>query len=139
MFVALPGRVSGQAACIGSKRTVNPSAFGLAHDAVHGQLGIESGEVVPAEVGVVDVVGDVCQTAVRIECSMGHGNRWLVGALGIVAMAAARTKDITYLGGGLIERMLTRGAGPQLPLIPTPPAASRFVRAATDFSVRKPS
>ena len=27
-----------------------------------------------------------------------HGNRWLVGALGIAAMAAARTKDTTYLG-----------------------------------------
>jgi transposase len=27
-----------------------------------------------------------------------HGNRWLVGALGIAAMAAVRTKDTTYLG-----------------------------------------
>ena len=27
-----------------------------------------------------------------------HGNRWLVGALGTAAMAAARTKDTTYLG-----------------------------------------
>ena len=27
-----------------------------------------------------------------------HGNRWLVGALGTAAMAAARTKDATYLG-----------------------------------------
>jgi transposase len=27
-----------------------------------------------------------------------HGNRWLCGALGTAAMAAARTKDTTYLG-----------------------------------------
>jgi transposase len=27
-----------------------------------------------------------------------HGNRWLLGALGTAAMAAARTKDATYLG-----------------------------------------
>ncbi|MDQ3765106.1 MAG: hypothetical protein M3460_27485, partial [Actinomycetota bacterium] len=27
-----------------------------------------------------------------------HGNRWLRGALGTAAMAAARTKDKTYLG-----------------------------------------
>ena len=27
-----------------------------------------------------------------------HGNRWLIGALGTAAMAAARTKDTTYLG-----------------------------------------
>ncbi len=27
-----------------------------------------------------------------------HGNRWLTGALGTAAMAAARTKDTTYLG-----------------------------------------
>jgi len=27
-----------------------------------------------------------------------HGNRWLAGALGTAAMAAARTKDTTYLG-----------------------------------------
>ena len=27
-----------------------------------------------------------------------HGNRWLSGALGTAAMAAARTKDDTYLG-----------------------------------------
>ncbi len=27
-----------------------------------------------------------------------HGSRWLTGALGIAAMAAARTKDTTYLG-----------------------------------------
>ena len=27
-----------------------------------------------------------------------HGNRWLVGALGTAAMAAARTKDTTHLG-----------------------------------------
>ena len=27
-----------------------------------------------------------------------HGNRWLTGALGTAAMAAARTKDTTYFG-----------------------------------------
>jgi transposase len=27
-----------------------------------------------------------------------HGNRWLTGALGTAALAAARTKDTTYLG-----------------------------------------
>jgi hypothetical protein len=41
---------------------------------------------------------------------------------------------------GLIERMCSRGTGEQLPLIPKPPAAAaRFVRAGTDFAVRRPS
>ncbi|GAB5014927.1 MULTISPECIES: IS21 family transposase [Mycobacterium] len=53
--------------------------------------------------------------------------------------ACQRALDAEVIDVGLIERMLTRGAGAQLPLIPTPPAASRFVRAATDFSVRRPS
>ena len=34
----------------------------------------------------------------RISGKTRHGNRWLVGALGTAAMAAARTKDTTYLG-----------------------------------------
>jgi hypothetical protein len=40
---------------------------------------------------------------------------------------------------GLIERMCTREVGEQLPLMPAPPAASRFVRDAADFAVRRPS
>ncbi|MET9915306.1 transposase [Streptomyces sp. NPDC006476] len=36
-----------------------------------------------------------------------HGNRWLGGALGTAAMAAARTKDITYLGA-LYRRLAGR-------------------------------
>ena len=38
-----------------------------------------------------------------------HGNRWLTGALGTAALAAARTKDTTYLGARY--RRLTRRAG----------------------------
>lgn len=53
--------------------------------------------------------------------------------------ACCRALDAEVIDVGLIERMLTRGVGAQLPLIATPPAASRFVRAATDFSVRRPS
>ena len=54
--------------------------------------------------------------------------------------ACRRAADAEVIDVGLIERMLTRGAGAQLPLIPTPPAAaSRFVRASSDFAVRKPS
>ena len=54
--------------------------------------------------------------------------------------ACARALDAEVVDVGLIERMLTRGAGEQLPLIPKPPAAaSRFVRAGTDFAVRRPS
>jgi transposase len=54
--------------------------------------------------------------------------------------ACQRALDAEVIDVGLIERMLTRGGGAQLPLIPTPPAAaSRFVRAASDFSVRRPS
>jgi hypothetical protein len=54
--------------------------------------------------------------------------------------ACRRALDAEVIDVGLIERMLTRGAGEQLPLIPTPlPAASRFVRDSTDFAVRKPS
>ncbi|MED7828999.1 transposase, partial [Streptomyces chiangmaiensis] len=36
-----------------------------------------------------------------------HGNRWLNGALGNAAMAAARTKDTTYLGA-LYRRLAGR-------------------------------
>jgi transposase len=54
--------------------------------------------------------------------------------------ACQRALDAEVIDVGLIERMLTRGAGAQLPLIPTPPAAaSRFVRAGADFAVRRPS
>lgn len=54
--------------------------------------------------------------------------------------ACRRALDAEVIDVGLIERMLTRGTGEQLPLpIPAPPAASRFVRAATDFAVRRPS
>jgi hypothetical protein len=54
--------------------------------------------------------------------------------------ACRRALDAEVIDVGLIERMLTRGAGEQLPLIPTPlPAVSRFVRDSTDFAVRKPS
>jgi hypothetical protein len=59
MFLALCGsRVGGQAAWIGSKRTVNPGALGLANDAAHGAFGVELGEIVAAEIGVLDVVGE---------------------------------------------------------------------------------
>jgi transposase len=53
--------------------------------------------------------------------------------------ACRRAADAEVIDVGLIERMLTRGAGEQLPLLPAPPAASRFVRASTDFAVRRPS
>jgi len=42
-----------------------------------------------------------------------HGNRWLVGALGTAAMAAARTKDTTYLGARyrrLVPRLVKKKA-----------------------------
>jgi hypothetical protein len=53
--------------------------------------------------------------------------------------ACRRALDAEVIDVGLIERMLTRSTGEQLPLIPVPPAASRFVRAANDFAVRRPS
>ena len=54
--------------------------------------------------------------------------------------ACRRALDAEVIDVGLIDRMLTRGTGEQLPLIPKPPpAASRFVRAAADFAVRRPS
>jgi transposase len=54
--------------------------------------------------------------------------------------ACRRALDTEVIDVGLIDRMLTRGTGEQLPLMPAPPAAaSRFVRASTDFAVRKPS
>jgi transposase len=57
--------------------------------------------------------------------------------------ACRRALDAEVIDVGLIDRMLTRGTngtGEQLPLMPTPPAAaSRFVRATTDFAVRTPS
>ena len=54
--------------------------------------------------------------------------------------ACRRALDTEVIDVGLIERMLTRGIGDQLPLMPAPAAsASRFVRAAADFAVRRPS
>jgi hypothetical protein len=53
--------------------------------------------------------------------------------------ACRRALDAEVIDVGLIERMLTRGTGEQLPLPMPAPAASRFVRAATDFTVRRPS
>ncbi|BBY41797.1 hypothetical protein MCEL_40920 [Mycolicibacterium celeriflavum] len=54
--------------------------------------------------------------------------------------ACRRALDAEVIDVGLIERMLSRGAGEQLPLMAKPPAtASRFVRSATDFTVRRPS
>jgi transposase len=54
--------------------------------------------------------------------------------------ACRRALDAEVIDVGLIECMLTRGTGEQLALpMSAPPAASRFVRAATDFAVRRPS
>lgn len=54
--------------------------------------------------------------------------------------ACRRALDAEVIDVGLIERILTRGGGEQLPLIPNPPgAASRFVRHGSDFAVRRPS
>jgi hypothetical protein len=54
--------------------------------------------------------------------------------------ACRRALDAEVIDVLLIERMLARGVGEQLPLIPKPPPApSRFVRASTDFAVRRPS
>jgi hypothetical protein len=53
--------------------------------------------------------------------------------------ACRRALDTEVIDVGLIDRMCSRGTGEQLPLLPAPPAASRFVRAATDFAVRRPS
>ncbi len=48
--------------------------------------------------------------------------------------ACRRALDAEVIDVGLIERMLTRGAGEQLPLMPKPPAqASRFVRDSHRF------
>jgi transposase len=56
------------------------------------------------------------------------------------ACRCRRALDAEVIDVGLIERILTRGGGEQLPLIPRPPAAaSRFVRESSDFSVRRPS
>ena len=53
--------------------------------------------------------------------------------------ACRRALDTEVIDVGLIDRMCSRGTGEQLPLLPARPAASRFVRAATDFAVRRPS
>lgn len=54
--------------------------------------------------------------------------------------ACRRALDAEVIDVGLIDRMCSRGAGEQLPLMPTQPAAaSRFVRASSDFAVRRPS
>lgn len=54
--------------------------------------------------------------------------------------ACRRALDAEVIDVGLIERILTRGGGEQIPLIPTPAGqASRFVRESSDFAVRRPS
>jgi hypothetical protein len=54
--------------------------------------------------------------------------------------ACRRALDAEVIDVGLIERILTRGGGEQLPLMPKPSAqASRFVRQSSDFAVRRPS
>jgi transposase len=53
--------------------------------------------------------------------------------------ACRRALDAEVIDVGLIERILTRGGAEQLPLIPTPAQASRFVRHSSDFAVRRPS
>ncbi|MGY4646382.1 hypothetical protein [Mycobacterium sp. URHB0021] len=48
--------------------------------------------------------------------------------------------DAEVIDVGLIELILARGGGEQLPLIPKPHGApSRFVRDGSDFAVRRPS
>jgi hypothetical protein len=54
--------------------------------------------------------------------------------------ACRRALDAEVIDVGLVERILTRGGGEQLPLIRRPPAAaSRLVRESSDFPVRRPS
>jgi transposase len=56
--------------------------------------------------------------------------------------ACRRALDAEVVDVGVIDRMLTRGTtgtGQQLALLSSPPTASRFVRATTDFAVRRPS
>ena len=54
--------------------------------------------------------------------------------------ACRRALDAEVIDVGLIERILTRNGGEQLPLMPKPPTqASRFVRHSSDFTVRRPS
>jgi hypothetical protein len=54
--------------------------------------------------------------------------------------ACRRALDAEVIDVGLIERILTRGSGEQLPLMPKPAGqASRFVRESSDFAVRRPS
>jgi hypothetical protein len=56
--------------------------------------------------------------------------------------ACRRALDAEVVDVGVIDRMLSRGAtgtGQQLALLTPPPTPSRFVRATTDFTVRRPS
>ena len=57
--------------------------------------------------------------------------------------ACRRALDAEVVDVGVIDRMLTRGAsqtGQQLALLAAPPPTpSRFIRATTDFAVRRPS
>jgi transposase len=54
--------------------------------------------------------------------------------------ACRRALDAEVVDVGVIDRMLSRGStGQQLALLSPPPSASRFVRATTDFAVRRPS
>lgn len=58
--------------------------------------------------------------------------------------ACRRALDAEVVNVGVIDRMLSRGTtntgtGQQLALLAPPPVPSRFVRATTDFAVRRPS
>jgi hypothetical protein len=52
--------------------------------------------------------------------------------------ACRRALNTEVIDVGLIDHMCSRGNGEQLPFQPAPSAASRFVRASTDFAVRRP-
>ena len=59
---------------------------------------------------------------------------------GAVDDACRRALDAQVVDVGVIDRMLSRGTtGQQLAVLTPPPAPSRFVRATTDFAVRRPS
>ncbi|MFI5783521.1 IS21 family transposase [Nocardia sp. NPDC051570] len=54
--------------------------------------------------------------------------------------ACRRALEAEVIDVSVIDRMLTRGTtGQQLALLAPPPVPSRFVRATTDFAVRRPS
>ena len=75
-----------------------PKCVGLADNAAHGEVGVESGEVVAAEIGVVDIAGE--HVPHRNQDRVLHGDKGflLAHATGETAVSSAEVSGVFGAG-----------------------------------------